>query len=171
MEYFIQQLINGLTLGAMFGLIAIGYTMVYGILGMVNFAHGDIFMIGGFVSVITFLVLGYAGLTWIPLALVVMLIMAMLFTSLHGWAVERLGYRAWRNSNRLAALISAIGMSIFLENYVQILQGARNKALRPLISGGVELVTSSSGFTVRFAYMQMIILAVTTVLMVGFSLL
>ena len=171
MEYFLQQLINGLTLGAMFGLIAIGYTMVYGILGMVNFAHGEIFMIGGFVSVITFLILGYLGLTWIPLALATMLLMAMVFTALHGWAVERLGYRALRNSNRLAPLISAIGMSIFLQNYVQLLQGARNKALKPLISGGVELVTSASGFTVKLGYMQIVIVGVTTVLMAGFSLL
>src|SRR5437879_12764154 len=123
MEYFLQQLINGLTLGAMFGLIAIGYTMVYGILGMVNFAHGEIFMIGGFVSVITFLILGYLGLTWVPLALATMLLMTMVFTSLHGWAVERLGYRALRNSTRLAPLISALGMSIFLQNYVPLLLG------------------------------------------------
>jgi branched-chain amino acid transport system permease protein len=171
MEYFLQQLINGLTLGAMFGLIAIGYTMVYGILGMVNFAHGEIFMIGGFVSVITFLILGYVGLTWVPLALATMLLMTMVFTALHGWAVERLGYRALRNSNRLAPLISAIGMSIFLQNYVQLLQGARNKALKPIISGGVELVTSASGFTVKLGYMQIVIMGVTTVLMAGFSLL
>jgi branched-chain amino acid transport system permease protein len=171
MEYFLQQLINGLTLGAMFGLIAIGYTMVYGILGMVNFAHGEIFMIGGFVSVITFLILGYLGLTWVPLALATMLLMTMVFTALHGWAVERLGYRALRNSTRLAPLISAIGMSIFLQNYVQLLQGARNKALKPLISGGVELVTSGSGFTVKLGYMQIVIMGVTTVLMAGFSLL
>jgi branched-chain amino acid transport system permease protein len=171
MEYFLQQLINGLTLGAMFGLIAIGYTMVYGILGMVNFAHGEIFMIGGFISVITFLILGYLGLTWVPLALLTMLLMTMLFTSLYGWAVERIGYRALRNSNRLAPLISAIGMSIFLQNYVQLLQGARNKALKPIISGGVELMTSASGFTVKLGYMQIVIVAVTTVLMAGFSLL
>jgi branched-chain amino acid transport system permease protein len=171
MEYFLQQLINGLTLGAIFGLIAIGYTMVYGILGMVNFAHGDVFMIGGFISVITFLLLGVLGMTWVPFALVCMLLVAMVFTSLHGWAVERIGYRALRNSNRLAPLISAIGMSIFLQNYVQLLQGARNKALPPIISGGVELMTSSSGFTVRLAYMQMVIIVATTVLMVGFALL
>jgi branched-chain amino acid transport system permease protein len=137
----------------------------------VNFAHGEIFMIGGFVSVITFLLLGYLGLTWVPLVLLIMLLMTMLFTSLHGWAVERLGYRALRNSNRLAPLISAIGMSIFLQNYVQLLQGARNKALKPLVSGGVELMTSASGFTVKLGYMQIVIVAVTTILMAGFSLL
>ncbi len=105
------------------------------------------------------------------MALVVMLLMTMLFTSLHGWAVERLGYRALRNSTRLAPLISAIGMSIFLQNYVQLLQGARNKALKPMVSGGVELMTSASGFTVKLGYMQIVIVAVTTVLMAGFSLL
>src|SRR5258708_38263510 len=143
--------------------------MGYGMRGMVNFAHGEIFMIGGFVSVITFLILGYLGLTWVPMALVVMLLMTMLFTSLHGWAVERLGYRALRNSTRLAPLISAIGMSIFLQNYVQLLQGARNKALKPMVSGGVELMTSASGFTVKIGYMQIVIMGVTTVLMAGFS--
>src|SRR5258708_7603172 len=171
MEYFLQQLINGLTLGAMFGLIAIGYTMVYGILGMVNFAHGEIFMIGGVVFVITFLILGYLGLSLVPMAPAGMLLMTMLFTSPHGWAGGRLGYRALRNSNRLAPLISAIGMSIFLQNYVQLLQGARNKALKPIISGGVELMTSASGFTVQLGYMQIVIIGVTTVLMAGFSLL
>jgi len=100
-----------------------------------------------------------------------MLLMTMVFTALHGWAVERLGYRALRNSTRLAPLISAIGMSIFLQNYVQLLQGARNKALRPIVSGGVELVTSGSGFTVKLGYMQIVIMGVTTVLMAGFSLL
>src|SRR5262249_38848772 len=154
MEYFLQQLINGVTLGAMFGLIAIGYTMVYGIIGMVNFAHGEIFMIGGFVALITFLVLGTLGVTWVPMALATMLVLAVAFTSLHGWAVERIGYRALRNSTRLAPLISAIGMSIFLQNYVQLLQGARNKALAPMIYGGFEVTTSSSGFTVQIGWMQ-----------------
>jgi len=170
MEYFLQQLINGVTLGSIFGLIAIGYTMVYGILGMVNFAHGDIFMIGGFISVITFLVLGLVGITWVPFALICMLLMAMLFTSIYGWAVERIGYRALRNSNRLAPLISAIGMSIFLENYVQLLQGARNKAITPMIQGGVELMTSASGFTVHLGYMQIVIVVLTATLMAGFAL-
>src|SRR4249920_103707 len=149
MEYFLEQLINGLTLGSIYGLIAIGYTMVYGIIGMINFAHGDIFMIGGFVAIIAFMTLGLDGITWMPLELLCILILAMAFTALHGWAVERIAYRPLRGSNRLAPLISAIGMSIFLQNYVQLLQGARNKALTPLVSGGVELMTSASGFTVK----------------------
>ena len=110
MAYFLQQLINGLTLGSIYGLIAIGYTMVYGIIGMINFAHGEIYMIGAFTSIIAFLVLGLAGVTWMPLALLCMLILAVAFTALHGWAVERIAYRPLRGSNRLAPLISAIGM-------------------------------------------------------------
>ncbi len=170
MAYFLQQLINGVTLGSMFGLIAIGYTMVYGIIGMVNFAHGDIFMIGGFVAIIAFMALGILGVTWVPLALLCILIIAMAFTALHGWAVERVAYRPLRGSNRLAPLISAIGMSIFLQNYVQLLQGARNKALPPIISGGVQ-VMESNGFTVKFGYMQMVIIGITVVLMLAFTLL
>lgn len=167
MEYFLQQLINGLTLGAIYGLIAIGYTMVYGIIGMINFAHGEIFMIGAFVSLISFLVLGTIGLTWIPLALLIVLITAMLFTSIYGWAIERIAYRPLRGSFRLAPLISAIGMSIFLQNYVQILQGARVKPLQPVITGGF-VVADSGDFTVVLSYLQIIIMATTLALMVGF---
>src|SRR5471032_1177923 len=124
MEYFLQQLINGLTLGAVYGLIAIGYTMVYGIIGMINFAHGEIYMIGAFVTVISFVVLGLLGVgTAIP-ALIIVLLVTMIITSLYGWSVERVAYRRLRNSTRLAPLISAIGMSVLLQNYVQLLQGA-----------------------------------------------
>ena len=113
MGYFLQQLINGLTLGMIYGLIAIGYTMVYGIIGMINFAHGEIFMIGAFISIITFLLLGMIGLGWVPLALLIVLISTMVLTSVYGWALERIAYRPLRHSPRLAALITAIGMSIF----------------------------------------------------------
>ena len=136
MLYFLQQLINGLTLGAMYGLIAIGYSMVYGIIGMINFAHGEIYMIGAFLSIITFTLLGILGITWVPLALLIVLLVAMAFTSAYGWTVERLAYRPLRGSFRLAPLISAIGMSIFLQNYVQLLQGANVKPLRPVVIGG-----------------------------------
>ena len=84
MDYFLQQLINGLTLGSIYGLIAIGYTMVYGIIGMINFAHGDVFMVGAFVALISFLVLGVLGITWVPLALLIVLALAMIFTAAYG---------------------------------------------------------------------------------------
>jgi branched-chain amino acid transport system permease protein len=170
MEYFLQQLINGVTLGAIYGLIAIGYTMVYGIIGMINFAHGDVFMIGAFVSLIAFLVLGVAGLSWVPLALVIVLVVAMLVTAVYGWTVERLAYRPLRGSFRLAPLISAIGMSIFLQNYVQLTQGARVRPMQPLIPGGFRFMEHGD-FAISLSYMQIIIVAVTVVLMAGFTLL
>ena len=168
MAYFLQQLINGLTLGSIYGLIAIGYTMVYGIIGMINFAHGEIYMIGAFISIIAFLVLGLAGVTYVPLALAVVLLTTMVFTSLYGWAVERVAYRPLRGSFRLAPLISAIGMSIFLQNYVQIFQGARVKPMQPLIEGGFT-VFESGGFAVRLSYLQLFIMLLTLALMIGFT--
>ena len=171
MEYFLQQLINGLTLGAIYGLIAIGYTMVYGIIGMINFAHGDIFMIGAFIALITFLLLGIVGVTWVPFALLLVLVAAMVFTSAYGWAVERIAYRRLRGSFRLAPLISALGMSIVLQNYVQVLQGARVKPMQPVIQGGFNLTSSEDGFVVALSYMQILIVVLTLVLMVVFTLL
>jgi branched-chain amino acid transport system permease protein len=168
MAYFFQQVINGLTLGAVYGLIAIGYTMVYGIIGMINFAHGEIYMIGAFIALITFLVLGLLGLAYVPLAVLLVLLAAMLFTAAYGWTVERLAYRPLRHSFRLAPLISAIGMSIFLQNYVQLLQGARVKALPPVVKGGFTLM-QDGGFTVELSYLQIFILLMTVVLMVAFS--
>jgi branched-chain amino acid transport system permease protein len=168
MAYFLQQLINGLTLGAIYALIAIGYTMVYGIIGMINFAHGEIYMIGAFVSLITFFVLGVVGVTWVPLALVLVLVSAMLFTSAYGWTIERVAYRPLRGSFRLAPLISAIGMSIFLQNYVQLLQGAQVKSLPPVVTGGFQLM-ETGGFAVLLSYLQIIIVLVTVALMAGFS--
>ncbi|MGW8270065.1 MAG: ABC transporter permease subunit [Burkholderiales bacterium] len=170
MGYFLQQLINGLALGMIYGLIAIGYTMVYGIVGMINFAHGEIFMIGAFISIITFLVLGLVGVGWVPLALLIVLVATMLLTSVYGWALERVAYRPLRGSPRLAALITAIGMSIFLQNYVQLLQGARNKPLQPVITGGARFLEGGD-FTVTLSYLQMLIILLTIGLMVGFTML
>ena len=170
MAYFLQQLINGLTLGAIYGLIALGYTMVYGIIGMINFAHGEIFMIGAFVAVITFLVLGMADITWVPLAILLVLVSAMFFTAVYGWTLERIAYRPLRKAPRLAPLISAIGMSIFLQNYVQVLQGPRTKSLPPVVKGGFELFQGSE-FVVRLSYLELTIILLTLGLMVVFTLL
>ncbi len=168
MEYFLQQLINGVTLGSIYGLIAIGYTMVYGIIGMINFAHGDIFMVGGFIALIAFLALVAIGVTAVPLALFLVLLIAMALTALYGWAVERVAYRPLRGSFRLAPLISAIGMSIILQNYVQIAQGARVKPLPPLITGDHTLIASEA-FTVQISNIQIIVVLTTLVLMAAFS--
>jgi branched-chain amino acid transport system permease protein len=116
MDYFAQQLINGIVLGSIYGLIAIGYTMVYGIVGMINFAHGDIFMIGGFIALISFLILVSFGLTFVPVILLIVLLVSMAITALYGWTVERIAYRPLRHSFRLAPMLSAIGMSFVLTN-------------------------------------------------------
>ena len=168
MEYFIQQLINGITLGSIYGLIAIGYTMVYGIIGMINFAHGDIFMVGAFTALIAFLLLVAVGVTAVPLALFLVLLAAMALTALYGWTVERIAYRPLRHSFRLAPLISAIGMSIVLQNYVQVAQGARVKPLPPLIQGGYT-VLEGHDFAVRLSNIQIIVVVTTLLLMLGFS--
>ncbi|WP_027132847.1 ABC transporter permease subunit [Geminicoccus roseus] len=169
MEYFLQQLVNGVTLGAVYGLIAIGYSMVYGIIGMINFAHGDIFMIGAFHALIVFLILGAVGISWLPLALLIVLIVGILLTSLYGWSVERIAYRPLRSSPRLAPLISAIGASIFLQNYVQLAQGARPKPLEQMVSGGFVIMESAGGFAVRISYIQVVIVVLTLALMAVFT--
>jgi branched-chain amino acid transport system permease protein len=170
MGYFLQQLVNGLALGSIYGLIAIGYTMVYGIIGMINFAHGDIFMVGAFIALIAFLALTMIGITAIPLALLIVLVIAMVLTASWGWTVERLAYRPLRESFRLAPLITAIGMSIVLQNFIQVAQGARVKPLQPVITGGYELFKEGD-FTVIVSNIQILIVATTLVLMVAFWLL
>ena len=147
--------------------------MVYGIIGMINFAHGDVFMIGAFVSLIAIILLSSLismGAAVIALALLIALIGSMAITSLYGWTVERLAYRPLRASFRLAPLITAIGMSLALQNYVQIVQGARVKPLQPIITGGYTIMDSGD-FAVRLSNIQIIIVVMTVVLMTIFSLL
>ncbi len=168
MEYALQQLVNGVTLGMIYGLIAVGYTMVYGIIGMINFAHGDIFMVGAFMGLISLLGLGMMGLTFVPLALFLALLAAMVVTSVYGFANERIAYRPLRGSFRLAPLISAIGMSIFLQNFVQVTQGARPKPIEPIIRGGVTLM-EANGFTAVISWMQMLIIVTTLVVLAIFT--
>ena len=168
MEVFVQQLINGITLGSIYGLIAIGYTMVFGIIGMVNFAHGDVFMVSAFIALITFLILTtWLGLGSVALALLIVLIVAMVLTSLVNWTIERLAYRPLRGSFRLAPLISAIGMSIFLMNFVQVTQGPRNKSIPPMLRGEFVLIDSPN-YAVTLSYKQLIIWVITAVLLGAF---
>jgi branched-chain amino acid transport system permease protein len=147
MEYFLQQLINGLTLGSIYGLIAIGYTMVYGIIGMINFAHGDVFMIGAFVALIVFLIL-LSIFYSVPVAIALV--------------IERVAYRPLRGSFRLAPLITAIGMSIALSNFVQVTQGPRNKPIPPMISQTYQIDA------ITISLKQIVIFIVTAVLLVMF---
>jgi branched-chain amino acid transport system permease protein len=168
MDYFLQQLVNGLSLGAIYALIAIGYTMVYGVIGMINFAHGEVYMLGAFISLVVILLLGSIGITYVPLALALVLIVACVFTGLYGWAIERVAYRPLRRAPRLAPLISAIGMSIVLQNYVQLTQGARTKSLPPLIQGSYEF-SASGEHGVSISLMQILILVVTIAQLAAFT--
>ena len=167
MDNFLQQLINGITLGSIYGLIAIGYTMVFGIIGMVNFAHGDVFMLSAFIALLVFLLLTKViGLTFLPLTFVLVLVAGMALTSVWNWTIERLAYRPLRGSFRLAPLISAIGMSIFLSNFVQISQGPRNKPVPPMFNEIIHL--GGAGHDVTLQYRQIVIVVITAVLLGGF---
>ncbi len=168
MSYLLDQLINGVTLGSVYGLIALGYTMVYGIIGMINFAHGEVYMIGAFISLIAILILLSFGVAALPVVLLLALAATILFTSVYGWAVERIAYRPLRGSVRLAPLISAIGMSILLQNYVQLAQGARVKPLRPMIEGGLQIPVGD-GQSARLAYVQILIMLTTLAMMAIFT--
>ena len=170
MAYALQQLINGISLGMIYGLIAVGYTMVYGIIGMINFAHGDVFMIGAFISLIAVLLLSMGGIMGGPAAILLVLLISIVITGIYGWAIERIAYRPLRGSFRLAPLISAIGLSIVLQNFVQVSQGARVKPMETLVAGGIE-VMRQDGFVVQLAYTQMLIIGVTLAVLAVFTVL
>jgi branched-chain amino acid transport system permease protein len=126
---FFQQLINGLTLGSVYAIIALGYTMVYGILELINFAHGEIYMLGAYLGIILLGFFTASGLTGQSLILSVALtvILSALFCAMYGFTMEKIAYKPLRNAPRLSPLISAIGISIFLQNYVMLTQGATDK--------------------------------------------
>ena len=169
MDVFLQQLINGIALGSIYGLIAIGYTMVFGIIGMINFAHGDVFMLSAFIALILFLALTqFLGLSSLPLVFVLVLIAAMVLTSLWNFVIERVAYRRLRGSFRLAPLISALGTSIFLANFVYVVQGPRNKAVPPIFTEVIHVTAGPGGYNVTLSYKQILIVAVTAVLLAVF---
>jgi len=158
-----QQLINGLILGSIYGLIAIGYTMVYGIIGMINFAHGEIYMISAYLFAIFLSLATIFGVSSLPVALLLTLVFTVAVTGLYGFTVERLAYRPLRGSTRLAPLISAIGMSLVLQNYVQLAQGANDQALPPLYHGVLRLGGETD--FVQITHIQAIIVVVTVISM------
>jgi branched-chain amino acid transport system permease protein len=164
---FIQQLINGLALGAVYALIALGYTMVYGILQLINFAHGEIYMVGAYLGIIVLGVMTSLGLTAYSLSLSLLLtvIISMLFCAAYGAVIERVAYRPLRNASKLAPLISAVGMSIILQNVVMLAQGKEYKNLPPLLpSQGVSI------FGANVSPVQVFILTASLLIMVGLQL-
>ncbi len=121
MEYFIELFLGGLTRGSIYALIALGYTMVYGIVQLINFAHGEIYMIGAFTALIVIGVLTMMG--WNQLAiLLIATAVAIIYAAMYGYTIEKIAYQPLRKAPRLSALISAIGMSLFLQNYVLLAQ-------------------------------------------------
>ncbi len=164
---FPQQIINGLTLGSIYALIAIGYTMVYGIIGLINFAHGEVNMLGAYIGITTIVALPMFGITAIPLIILIALIVSIILTSGYGFAVERIAYKPLRSSPRLVPLISAIGMSIFLQNYVATGQSNKNIALQPLVTERWSMVFGDvdNPMTIAISALQVIIFAVTIISM------
>lgn len=120
-EYLLDLFLGGLTRGSIYALIALGYTMVYGIIELINFAHGEIYMIGAFTALIVASVLGMMGMNQLVI-IILASVAAIVYSAAYGFTVEKIAYKPLRNAPRLSALISAIGMSLFLQNYVLLAQ-------------------------------------------------
>ena len=154
LEQFLQQLANGLILGSVYALLALGYTMVYGIIKLINFAHGDIYMIGAF--------MGYYLINTLHLNFLVALILSMVGTAILGVVIEFLAYRPWRNSTRIAALITAIGVSFLLEYGMVFFVGANTRSFPQVI----KTVRYTLG-PISISNIQLMILGISILLMVG----
>lgn len=164
---FLQQLVNGLTLGSVYALIALGYSMVYGILELINFAHGEIYMLGAYLGIICLGFFTAIGLTAynLPLALILTFIFSIIVCAAYGFTIEKIAYKPLRNAPRLSPLISAIGMSIFLQNYVMLTQGATDKVFPHFFgAAGVQFLS------VRMTYLQIFIIFISIILMIGLRL-
>ncbi len=167
--HFFQQLVNGLTIGSTYALIAIGYTMVYGIIGMINFAHGEVYMIGSYVAFIVLAGLAMLGIHSLPLLMTAAFIATIVVTSAYGYSIERVAYRPLRGSNRLIPLISAIGMSIFLQNTVLLSQDSKDKSIPNLIPGSFSFGPGGAE-EVMISYMQILVFVITLIAMTGLTL-
>ncbi|HEX3031307.1 MAG TPA: branched-chain amino acid ABC transporter permease [Bacillota bacterium] len=152
---FLQQLINGITLGSTYALIALGYTMVYGIIQLINFAHGEIFMAGSFVGLLL--------VTVFKMNIFLALVLAMAFCMIMGIVIEFLAYRPLRKSSRLSALISAIGVSIFLYTLAQMVFGADAKSYPENIFPIHQISLGSA----EISTLQLLIIGVSALLMIG----
>lgn len=163
MDILLQQILNGLVLGSVYALVALGYTMVYGILGLINFAHGEVVMIGAMVALTVMNLLVSAGLG-LPGPLVVMLALlaAMLVCMALGFSVERVAYRPLRKAPRLAPLITAIGMSILLQNIAMLIWGRQYQTVPRLISHESHTI-----FGATITDLQILILITCAVIMCG----
>lgn len=166
MDYFLQQFLNGLTLGGVYALVALGYTMVYGIIQLINFAHGEFFAAGGYMGVILLSFLAAQGYMethpWMCLGIAMFLSMA--YCAMLAMAVEKVAYKPLRGSTRLAVLLSALGMSIFLQNGLMLTQGVYDKAYpTEFTQGAIDLGP------VTISIMQGLIIGLTVVLLLALN--
>jgi branched-chain amino acid transport system permease protein len=163
MDIFLQQILNGLVLGSVYALVALGYTMVYGILGLINFAHGDVVMVGALtaLSVMTGIAAAGLGLPG-PLVVLLALVVAMGVCMLLGFSIERIAYRPLRKAPRLAPLITAIGVSILLQNLAMLVWGRRYHTFPPLLTP-----TPHDFFGATITDLQIFIIVVSALLMAG----
>jgi branched-chain amino acid transport system permease protein len=167
-DVFLQQLVNGISLGGIYALIALGYTMVYGIIELINFAHGDVYTLGTFFSLAILTLLGVTGVVTGPLLIVIVVVTmlgAMIACGLVGVVIERLAYRRLRNAPRLAPLITAIGMSFILENVMQYWRGPSPVPFPDLIPNpdvhlGVVTVATKQILVVVLAIVMMVVLQI-----------
>ncbi|MBF0341922.1 MAG: branched-chain amino acid ABC transporter permease LivH, partial [Magnetococcales bacterium] len=162
----VQQGVNGLVLGSVYGLIAVGYTMVYGIIGMINFAHGDVYMIAAYLTAIFLAIVTLLGIHSPPVVILLVLLLTIACTALYGWCVERVAYKPLRHSTRLAPLISAIGMSLILQNYVRLAQGARNQGTPTFFDGSVRLFSNGPDQFVQITHAQILIVVTAVIGMI-----
>lgn len=153
MEQFLQQIINGISLGSIYALIALGYTMVYGIIKLINFAHCDVYMIGAYI--------GYFCMTYFHLGLIPSILIAMAFCTLMGVLIEKIAYKPLRNATRIAVLITAIGVSLFLEYGTMAIVKAKVRTY-PEMTGMMTNTFSLGNITIS---MQQILIVVTTVIL------
>lgn len=166
LNYFIQLTLSGMTRGSIYALIALGYTMVYGIIQLINFAHGEIYMIGAFTALIVATVLNMTGMPGVAVFIIAMII-AVIYSAAYGVTMEALAYRPVRRAQRLSALISAIGMSFFLQNYVLLAQTSDFVSFPKLIPQFGFL----KGFNNLISSTQILIFGVTAVVMVALTIL
>ena len=171
MSFFFQELVNGITTGALYSLVALGFSMVYGVLKLLNFAHGDLYMIGAYVGFFVIQWFGGAANVGIPvpLLLAIMFLLAAGLSGGLGVAIERFAYRPLRDAPRIAPLITAIGISFFLENAVLLLFGAQYR-----IYNTPEFISLSSGIkigSVTIDTVQIMVLVLSAALMAGLQLL
>lgn len=165
MDIFLQQLINGLVLGSIYALVALGYTMVYGIMGLINFAHGEVVMIGALVALTVINLLAGSGLPGIVIALIGLIAAAPVCMAT-GFAIERVAYRPLRRAPKLAPLITAIGVSIVLQNLAMLIWGRRYHSFPPILpSTGYEI------FGATITGLQIAIVVIAALMMAGLTLL